>query len=218
MSWTSGSSTRSMLYEDQRERDGIDPCRRESGGGERETCLLHRCCHQASSSSPSSSLSTAPPSPSLSRAAPLRLPFARPSTPLLRKTCHEPREVARVWTLRIARFGSVKPFFLNPLPYDEFWYLFKTLAFGSDDPAQHPHLVRIAEEFAEELQSGGSLIAANAYADVLRRNLNVQFWLCVLNRQRRVIQKNLSVHGVPPNLRFHQGHSIDITDFALQMI
>lgn len=109
----------------------------------------------------------------------------------------------------------MKPFFLNPLPYDEFWYLFKTLAFGSDDPAQHPHLVRIAEEFAEELQSGGSPIAANAYADVLRRNLNVQFWLCVLNRQRRVIQKNLSVHGVPPNLRFHQGHSIDITDFAL---
>ncbi|PNT75543.1 hypothetical protein BRADI_1g34370v3 [Brachypodium distachyon] len=116
---------------------------------------------------------------------------------------------------RTARFGSVKPIFLNPIPYEEFWYLFKTLAFGSADMAQYPRLVRIAEEFAKELQSGGSLVAANAVADVLRTNLNIQFWHCMLSRHRRVIQKNISVHGAPPNLHFQQGHTIDITDFAL---
>ncbi|KQK17434.1 hypothetical protein BRADI_1g34454v3 [Brachypodium distachyon] len=84
---------------------------------------------------------------------------------------------------RIARFGSVKPIFLNP---------------------------------SKNLQPGGSLLTVNALADVPRMNLNVQFWLCMLNTGRRVIQKNLSEHGVPlpPYLRFQYGHS-DITDFAL---
>ncbi|KAL6642514.1 hypothetical protein ACP70R_020695 [Stipagrostis hirtigluma subsp. patula] len=116
---------------------------------------------------------------------------------------------------RLVRFGSVKPIFLNNLSYEEFWYLFKILAFGSANTLEHPQLVPIAEEFCKELHLGGSLVAANAFADVLRSNLNAQFWLCILNRCRRVIEKNISIYGEHPKLRFKQGYQVDITDFKL---
>ncbi|KAM3346284.1 hypothetical protein ACQJBY_020707 [Aegilops geniculata] len=121
--------------------------------------------------------------------------------------------VSKLQTL--ARFGTVKPIYLSNLSYEEFWYLFKTLTFGSADPSEHPQLVRIAEEFAKIFHPGGSLVTTNAFAGVLRRNLDVQFWLCVLGKTRRVVQKNLSKHGLYPYLLFEQGHPVDITEFAL---
>ncbi|CAN6288545.1 unnamed protein product [Urochloa humidicola] len=116
---------------------------------------------------------------------------------------------------RLARFGSVRPIFLNALPYEELWYLFKVLAFGSADTAEHPELVHIGEGFAKELHMGGSLVAANALADVLRRNLNAQAWFSILNRCKKVIEKNLFAYGQHPKLLMEQGHEIDMTDFAL---
>ncbi|XP_044974548.1 disease resistance protein RGA2-like isoform X2 [Hordeum vulgare subsp. vulgare] len=83
------------------------------------------------------------------------------------------------------------------------------------NPSEHPQLVRVAEEFAKIFHPGGSLMAANAFADVLRRNFDVEFWLCLLGKTRGVIQKNLSEHGVDPYQRFEQGHTVDITDFTL---
>ncbi|KAJ1256489.1 hypothetical protein BS78_K013600 [Paspalum vaginatum] len=52
---------------------------------------------------------------------------------------------------RFVRFGSVRPVFLNKLSYEELQCLFKTLAFGSADPMEHPGLVQIAEEYAKSL-------------------------------------------------------------------
>ncbi|OEL28126.1 hypothetical protein BAE44_0010855 [Dichanthelium oligosanthes] len=119
---------------------------------------------------------------------------------------------------RLARHGSVRPIFLNELPYEELWYLFKILAFGSADPTEHPRLVHIAEGFAKELHHGGSLVAANALADVLRRNLNDQVWFCILNRCKKVIEKNLFAYGQHPKLRLEQGHEVDLTDFAFSPV
>ncbi|CAM0879223.1 unnamed protein product [Alopecurus aequalis] len=117
---------------------------------------------------------------------------------------------------RLARLGSVKPMFLNILPYEEFWYLFKTMAFGSADPIEHPELIHIAEEFAKELHMGGSLGITYSFADVLRNNLSVQFWLSLLNKGRRVVEKNLSVFGVHLKILMEQGSPVDITDFAMR--
>ncbi|RLN41175.1 uncharacterized protein C2845_PM01G46310 [Panicum miliaceum] len=100
---------------------------------------------------------------------------------------------------RLARFGS----------------LFKVLAFGSADPAEYPRLVHIAEGFAKELHLSRSLVAANALADVLRRNLNAQAWFCILNRCKKVIEKNLFAYGQHPKLLFERGHEVDLTDIAL---
>jgi hypothetical protein len=115
---------------------------------------------------------------------------------------------------RLARFGSVRPIFLDALSYEELWYLFKNLVFGSADPAQHPRLVHIAEGIAKELHQHGSLVAANALADVLRSNLNAQVWLSILNRCRKVIEKNLFAYGQQPNLLFQEGREVDMTDFV----
>uniref|UniRef100_A0ACD5V066 Uncharacterized protein n=1 Tax=Avena sativa TaxID=4498 RepID=A0ACD5V066_AVESA len=117
---------------------------------------------------------------------------------------------------RIARFGSVKPIFLGMLSYDELRYLFKTLAFGSIDPAQHPRLLQIADEYAEVLHSTqGTLISTNTFANVLRRNLDAQFWRCVLDKGIRMVKRNLSIYGVHPAMRIEQGQPVDITDFAM---
>jgi hypothetical protein len=117
---------------------------------------------------------------------------------------------------RIARFGSVKPIFLSMLSYDELRYLFKTLAFGSIDPAQHPGLVQIADEYAEVLHSTqGTLVSTNTFADVLRRNYDIRFWRCILDKGLRMVKRNLSIYGVHPTKLIEQGHPVDITDFAM---
>lgn len=119
---------------------------------------------------------------------------------------------------RLARFGSVRPIFLNALPYEELWYLFKTLAFGSADPAEHPQLVHIAEGFAKELHQDGSLVAAHALADVLKRNLNAHFWLCIMNRCKKVVVKNILAYGQKPKSLFDQRRKVDVTDFAINPV
>ncbi|KAF7104254.1 hypothetical protein CFC21_105162 [Triticum aestivum] len=117
---------------------------------------------------------------------------------------------------RLARFGSVQPIFLSVLSYDELRYLFKTLAFGSADPAEHPQLVQIADEFTRELHSvRGSLVEINVFADALRRNHHAQFWRCILNKGMKMVKRNLSSYGLHPNKLIEQGRPVDITDLDL---
>ncbi|XBI97586.1 hypothetical protein VPH35_017927 [Triticum aestivum] len=107
---------------------------------------------------------------------------------------------------RLARFGSVQPIFLSVLSYDELRYLFKTLAFGSVDPAEHPQLL-----YGKQ----GSLVAVNTFAQVLRMNLTVQFWRCIFGKGIRHVERNLSIYGEHPSKLKEQGLPVDITDFAL---
>ncbi|KAM0852236.1 hypothetical protein ACQ4PT_051883 [Festuca glaucescens] len=113
------------------------------------------------------------------------------------------------------KLGTVEPIFLDTLPYEEFNYLFKTLAFGSVDLVEHPALARIADEMTRELQSDWSLVAANLPADVLRRNLNLHFWLCMLSRMRRIVQRNFSMFGEHPKFLVQRCHQVDVSDFLL---
>ncbi|VAH20843.1 unnamed protein product [Triticum turgidum subsp. durum] len=113
------------------------------------------------------------------------------------------------------RLGTVEPIFLKTLSYEEFSYLFKTLAFGSANPAQHPRLARIADELAREFQSEWSIATANLFADIMRRNLSVHFWLCILSGLRRVVERNISLFGEHPKLLARRRHQIDVTDLVL---
>ncbi|XP_048560165.1 uncharacterized protein LOC125541177 [Triticum urartu] len=116
----------------------------------------------------------------------------------------------------LARFGSVHPIFLSVLSYDEFRYLFKTLAFGSVDPAEHPRLLELADEFANQLHNKqGSLVAINTFSHVLRMNLTTQFWCCIFDKMTRHVKRNLYIHGAHPSKLMEQGLPVDITDFAL---
>jgi hypothetical protein len=117
---------------------------------------------------------------------------------------------------RLARFGSEKPIFLSVLSYYELSYLFKTLVFGSADHAEHPRLVKIADEFAKLLHSmQGSLVATNASANLLRKNLNVQFWRSIMDKGLRMVKRNIWMYGANPTMLEQQGQPVDITDFAL---
>ncbi|KAF2912521.1 hypothetical protein DAI22_10g017200 [Oryza sativa Japonica Group] len=114
---------------------------------------------------------------------------------------------------KLGRFGTVKPITVDRLVYEEYRYLFKTLAFGSANPMDHPQLVPIVEEFAMLLR--GRLIQANILADVLRKNLNVHFWLFALKGVQITAKKYLSMNGTHPHELFDQGHPVHLTDYVL---
>uniref|UniRef100_A0A0E0QW07 Rx N-terminal domain-containing protein n=1 Tax=Oryza rufipogon TaxID=4529 RepID=A0A0E0QW07_ORYRU len=114
---------------------------------------------------------------------------------------------------KLERFGTVKPITVDRLVYEEYRYLFKTLAFGSANPMDHPQLVPIVEEFAMLLR--GRLIQANILADVLRKNLNVHFWLFALKGVQITVKKYLSMYGTHPHELFDQGHPVHLTDYVL---
>ncbi|VAH24495.1 unnamed protein product [Triticum turgidum subsp. durum] len=60
-----------------------------------------------------------------------------------------------------------------------------------------------------------SFLLQHRPADLLRRNLNAQFWHCILDKGIRMIKRNIAVYGVHPSMLIEQGHPVDITDFAM---
>ncbi|XP_062200528.1 uncharacterized protein LOC133903233 [Phragmites australis] len=113
---------------------------------------------------------------------------------------------------KISRFGTVKHVRLNSLSHEEYSYLFKVLAFGSTNPEEHPQLASVAKDLAATLE--GSLITANVFADMLRKNQNVHFWLSILKRYRNVVENNISVFGEHPKNLMDKDHPIVITRFV----
>lgn len=97
----------------------------------------------------------------------------------------------------IVRFGTTEPLRLKRLPVEAYWYLFRTTAFGSDDPEQHPKLASIALEMVDAMQ--GSFILASMGADLLRANFNTRCWSRILTRLRQYLQKNASLIGEYPD-------------------
>lgn len=114
---------------------------------------------------------------------------------------------------KLARFGTVNPIELRNFSHEEYSYLFNVLAFGSSNPLDHPRLAIIGKEIARTLQ--GSLVAINIYANVLRNNFSVPFWIRVLNLYRGMMESNLSLYGEhPKSLLQKDGTIIDITAFC----
>ncbi|XP_044957046.1 uncharacterized protein LOC123407874 [Hordeum vulgare subsp. vulgare] len=112
----------------------------------------------------------------------------------------------------LARFGTVDLVRINSFSREEYGYLFKVLAFGSSDPADHPRLALIGKELAALME--GSLVHLNVYSSVLRNNLNVRFWSRALKLYRTVMEANLSVFGEHPRALLDRGGTVDITRFS----
>lgn len=108
----------------------------------------------------------------------------------------------------LKKFGTVLPISVNRLPFEEYMYLFKTLALGSANPVDHPRLAAIVEEFATLF--GGSLISANLTADAMRKKPDAHFWLCKLNMIRVISKLNMSRSGAHPNELFDRGHPVHV--------
>uniref|UniRef100_A0ACD5ZKI7 Uncharacterized protein n=1 Tax=Avena sativa TaxID=4498 RepID=A0ACD5ZKI7_AVESA len=106
---------------------------------------------------------------------------------------------------KLTRFGTVRPVCLNSFSPEEYSYLFKVLAFGSTNPEEHPQLASIAKDISGVL--GGSMITANVYAHVLRKNQSATFWLSVWKKYSNVVRSNLW-HVMDKD------HPIDISNIA----
>lgn len=63
---------------------------------------------------------------------------------------------------------------MNYLTREAYWYLFKVFTFGSTDPVEQSKLTSIAMEIVMEMN--GSFLGAHRIGDLLRSNLNAQFW------------------------------------------
>ncbi|GJN14736.1 hypothetical protein PR202_gb01592 [Eleusine coracana subsp. coracana] len=97
----------------------------------------------------------------------------------------------------IARLGTTQALRLRSLSAEAYWYFFKMLVFGSDDPGQHPKMASLALEMAQIMQ--GSFMFAYIGAVLLRAHFNSQTWSRILTRLKQYMQKNVSIIGEYPD-------------------
>ncbi|CAL5079037.1 unnamed protein product [Urochloa decumbens] len=81
---------------------------------------------------------------------------------------------------------------------EAYWYLFKTLTFGSMDPEMHPKLLHLAMDMEKMKGRRRSYLVANFTAHLLRCNFDVHFWFEILAFMRRSYQKLVSRYGEHP--------------------
>uniref|UniRef100_A0A0E0C7C4 Disease resistance N-terminal domain-containing protein n=1 Tax=Oryza meridionalis TaxID=40149 RepID=A0A0E0C7C4_9ORYZ len=75
---------------------------------------------------------------------------------------------------KVATFGTTEALQLDFLPEEEFWYFFKTMVFGSTNTEEEPELAAICMEIAA--LTNRSFMGTYIIGDILRSNLNPQFW------------------------------------------
>jgi hypothetical protein len=97
---------------------------------------------------------------------------------------------------KIASFGTAQALTLKFLHQEAYWYFFKTIAFGSRNPEEHPNLAALGMEIAVHMNR--SFMAANTVAGILRDNLDTQFWRKMLRCLRDFDSKHLSMFGEHP--------------------
>lgn len=97
---------------------------------------------------------------------------------------------------KTASFGTERALTLNFLPQEAYWYFFKTIAFGSSNPAERPELAALGMDIAVYMNR--SFMAANTVAGLLRANLDARFWLKVLRCLRDFASRHLSLFGEHP--------------------
>ncbi|CAL5079038.1 unnamed protein product [Urochloa decumbens] len=98
----------------------------------------------------------------------------------------------------IVKFGTTRALTLKFLSQEAYWYLFKTLTFGSMDPEMHPKLLHLAMDMEKMKGRRRSYLVANFTAHLLRCNFDVHFWFEILAFMRRSYQKLVSRYGEHP--------------------
>lgn len=78
----------------------------------------------------------------------------------------------------VAGLGTAEPIELRPLPQEEYWFFFKTHAFGSDAEAD-PRLAAAGQAIAKRLR--GSFLGGKIVGALLRSRPDARLWRSVLN-------------------------------------
>lgn len=82
---------------------------------------------------------------------------------------------------------------LDYLSAEEYWYFFKSRAFGAIDPEDRPELAGIAMAVAAELRR--SFMYANMYGGLMRADMDAGFWRALLRGLRGHVRSHVSVRG-----------------------
>lgn len=112
--------------------------------------------------------------------------------------CHTFGDKSRVLLIStvedVSRLGTTQALRMKKLHRDEYWYFFKTIAFGSANPDDHHRLLpSIARKIATHID--GSFIAANVIARLLQANLSEAFWHYVSKYVKKTTHYRHLVHG-----------------------
>uniref|UniRef100_A0A453GF06 Disease resistance N-terminal domain-containing protein n=2 Tax=Aegilops tauschii TaxID=37682 RepID=A0A453GF06_AEGTS len=79
---------------------------------------------------------------------------------------------------RIVDLGTTEALSLGRVPREAYWYLFKSLAFGSANPDEDRSMAAMAMEIASEHRQ--CLLSAHMVAGLLRDNFSPRFWRAIL--------------------------------------
>ncbi|XP_066311157.1 putative disease resistance protein RGA4 [Miscanthus floridulus] len=104
----------------------------------------------------------------------------------------------------VSRLGTTQALRMKKLHRDEYWYYFKTIAFGSANPDDHHQLLpSIAKKIVTHID--GSLIAANVIARLLQADLSEAFWRYVSEYVKKTTHYRHLVHGGCAQDRIREG-------------
>nr|XP_020201677.1 disease resistance protein RGA2 [Aegilops tauschii subsp. strangulata] len=98
---------------------------------------------------------------------------------------------------KVASLGTTEAVRLERLPEEAYWYFFRTLAFGSTDPEDHPELTSIGMELAVEMRGSfmNAFISAGLLLGLGADRLRARTWRRVLAHFRDYRQKNTLLLG-----------------------
>ncbi|KAL6845058.1 hypothetical protein ACP4OV_024553 [Aristida adscensionis] len=106
----------------------------------------------------------------------------------------------------IVTLGTSQAVRLKLLPQEAYWYFFKSLAFGAENPDDHPELASMGMEIAVLLN--GTFLGANIVGSLMRDDLSAPFWRKVLQCLRTFTRRHLLMHGEHPNDRLQRGEPV----------
>jgi hypothetical protein len=113
---------------------------------------------------------------------------------------------------RMTSFGTAQALRLKFLPQEAYWYLFKTIAFGSANPNNHPKLASLCMEIAATMNC--SFLGANIAGGLMRANLNTRFWRRVLRCRREITNKYYLRFGKHPVELLQKGQPVHVWRMA----
>uniref|UniRef100_A0A452ZNQ6 Disease resistance N-terminal domain-containing protein n=1 Tax=Aegilops tauschii subsp. strangulata TaxID=200361 RepID=A0A452ZNQ6_AEGTS len=107
---------------------------------------------------------------------------------------------------RIVNLGTTETLWLDYLPPEAYWHFFKSIAFGSTNPNEHPKLATMAMEIA--LEQRQCFTGTHLVAGILRDNFNARFWRTILECVRAYKQTHLLMFEKHPNLRLREDEPV----------
>lgn len=112
---------------------------------------------------------------------------------------------------KVSRLGTTQALRLKEMHPDEFWYFFRTLSFGSENPDEHQVLLSIAIKIATLMS--GDFVCANVLSRLLRANLSAEFWSHILRFLNKSVQWHFHVFGEHPLYRLRKGLPYYISNY-----